>query len=159
MLPATGREPVVQHPEKHLVTGSGRILVMDDVEMIRDLAGAALEALGYEAVLARDGAEAVALYAEAMQAGKPFAAVIMDLIVPGGVGGEEAVQALRRLDPLVKAVVSSGYSQDPVMANYAAYGFCAVLPKPYSIARLGELLHAILSGQGNQPGVSPPDSN
>jgi CheY-like chemotaxis protein len=155
VLPAIGKEPVVQQPEKYLIMGSGRVLFMDDEEMVRDLAGAALDALGYEAVLAGDGREAVALYEEAMKAGKPIAVVIMDLTVPGGVGGEEALQSLLRLDPQVKAVVSSGYAQDPIMAKYAEYGFCAVLAKPYSITMLGELLHAVLSGQGNQQAVSP----
>lgn len=151
MLPAIGKEPVVQHPEKYLALGSRRVLVMDDEEMVRDLAGAALDSLGYEAVLARDGREAVALYEEAMKAGKPIAVVIMDLTVPGGVGGEEAVQSLLCLDPQAKAVVSSGYAQDPIMARYAEYGFCAVLAKPYTINKLGELLQSIFSGQDENP--------
>jgi len=145
-LPATGKARPVQPIEKKLVPGKGRVLVMDDEEMVRDLAGAALAALGYETVLAGDGGEAVDLYEKALKAGKPFDVVIMDLTIPGGIGGKEAIQLLRKIDPQVKAVVSSGYAQDPIMANYADYGFSAVLAKPYSIKYLGETMQAIISG-------------
>jgi CheY-like chemotaxis protein len=95
---------------------------------------------GHEAVFAEEGAGAVRAYGEARQAGRPFDLVIMDLTVPGGMGGKEAVQALLKLDPEVRAVASSGYSSDPILADPQAFGFCTSLPKPYDMP---ELLRAI----------------
>jgi CheY-like chemotaxis protein len=96
---------------------------------------------------AQDGAEAITLYAKAMESGRPFDAVIMDLTIPGGIGGREAIQKLRELDPNVKAIVSSGYSQDPILADFAAYGFRAALAKPFSSSTLSSVLYKVLTGQ------------
>jgi two-component system, cell cycle sensor histidine kinase and response regulator CckA len=111
--------------------GKGKVLFMDDEEAVRFLAGRTLRRMGFEVEFAKDGLQAIALYSEALAAGASFSAVVMDLTIPGGMGGKEAVQRLRALDPEVKAFVSSGYSDDPVMANPLSYGFCGVIPKPF----------------------------
>jgi nitrogen-specific signal transduction histidine kinase/CheY-like chemotaxis protein len=127
---------------------TARILLMDDDEIIRDMACEMLTELGYEVAVCRDGEEAVAAYGKAHGSETPFDVVIMDLTVPGGMGGTEAMRKMLTIDPNVKAVVSSGYSIDPVMADFTRYGFVAVLPKPYGAEDVGALLHAILSPNG-----------
>lgn len=126
--------------------GAGAILFMDDDEMVRDTAGKILTRLGYTVSFARDGAEAIAAYEQARAEERPFDAVIMDLTIPGGMGGKEAVKRLREIDPSVKTIVSSGYSDDPVMADYAEYGFSGVVSKPYTIGKLGEIIRKVLAG-------------
>jgi PAS domain S-box-containing protein len=138
--------PVVEAPVTH--SGKPRILVMDDEALIRRLAVRVLHHLGYEAETAQDGAEAIELYVAAKASGKPFDAVVMDLTVPGGMGGEEALRRLLALDEEVKAIVSSGYSHDPVMANYQYYGFKAVVTKPYGVEQLGSVLLQVLGLPG-----------
>jgi PAS domain S-box-containing protein len=114
----------------------GTILVMDDDPMVRRLMERMLARLGYGIASAEDGRQAVQMYQSAREAGQPFDAVILDLTVPGGMGGVEAMAALRLLDRDVRAIVTSGYSDNPVMASYADYGFAAVLPKPFVVERL-----------------------
>ena len=126
------------------VAGSGRILVMDDEEMIRDIAGSLLSMIGYQVSFAVDGEEAIALYAESLRSEERFDAVIMDLTIPGGMGGKEAIGKLRELDPKVKALVSSGYSTDPVMSDYRRFGFKGVVLKPYIIEDLSKALQRVL---------------
>jgi len=128
------------------IAGKGRILVMDDEEMVRSVAGAILRQLGYQVEFAGDGAEAVRLYKMALDASEPFDAVIMDLTVPGGMGGREALRELLAIDPQTRAIVSSGYSDDPIMSGYKDYGFTDVIPKPYSSAALSRVLHKVLTG-------------
>jgi signal transduction histidine kinase/ActR/RegA family two-component response regulator len=123
-----------------------RILVMDDEEAVRRLVTRLLEPLGYEVVEVRDGEDAVARYTEAQGAGHPFAAVLMDLTIPGAMGGLDALGRLRQLDPNVVAIVSSGYSNDPVMARWAENGFRAVLAKPYVASELRDTLRRVLRG-------------
>ncbi|MEW6351384.1 MAG: response regulator [Thermodesulfobacteriota bacterium] len=132
--------------------GSGHVLLMDDNEAIRALAGDLLEELGYEVTAAEDGLKAIERYTECLAYGRPFDAVILDLTVPGGMGGKDTILQLRKLDSGVKAIVSSGYSNDPVMANYRDYGFQGVLVKPYGIAAISSLLHRLLDrGNGKMP--------
>jgi signal transduction histidine kinase/CheY-like chemotaxis protein len=128
-----------------LVSGAGRVLVMDDEEILRDVAEKVLQAVGYEVVTAKDGNEAVELYNAARKAGKPFDVVIMDLTVPGGAGGKDAVRKLLEFDPGAKAVVSSGYSHDPVMAHYSDYGFLGVITKPYNIREMTETVARVIA--------------
>ncbi|MBK8476581.1 MAG: response regulator [Opitutaceae bacterium] len=122
----------------------GRILFMDDEAPIRKLATAMLRRLGCEVELAADGQAMVDAYCSAREAGRPFDAVVMDLTVPGGMGGLEALERLRALDPDVQAIVSSGYSSDPVLANYRSYGFSGRVAKPYEIADFGRVLREVL---------------
>lgn len=105
--------------------GKGRILAMDDEEMIRELLSKTLSLAGYEVELTADGAEAIEAYRKAREAGQTFDAVIMDLTIPGGVGGKEAIKKLLEIDPGAKVIVSSGYSTDPIMADCKKYGFRA----------------------------------
>ncbi|NPV45846.1 MAG: PAS domain S-box protein [Armatimonadetes bacterium] len=145
-LPATDRQPTPKD-EQAMVQGqqrTGRILVMDDDAMIRKVASTILRHLGYEVDLASDGEEAVAMYREAMAAGRCYALVILDLTVRGGLGGCEAMAQLRALDPEVRALACSGYSNDPVMANCAEHGFCGVVVKPYQTQELGEAVSRAL---------------
>jgi len=125
--------------------GSGRILLMDDESIIRDATGMVLRSFGYEVTVARDGAEAIALYREASESRRPFAAVILDLTVRGGMGGQEAFEILRRMDPEVKAIVSSGYSDAPIIADFEEHGFCGVVIKPYAPKDLGEVLREVVT--------------
>jgi PAS domain S-box-containing protein len=118
----------------------GSVLVMDDEQMIRTIAEKMLDCLGYQVVTCESGAEAISLYAAALDAGHPFQAVIMDLTIAGGMGGREAARHILALDPRARLVVSSGYCNDPVMANYRDYGFCCALPKPYRASDLSVLL-------------------
>jgi len=132
-------------------TGSARVLVMDDEEFIRRLADRMLAKLQCTVTLARDGEEAVSLYRRALESGRKFDAVILDLTVPGGMGGKEAVAALLAIDPQVKAIVSSGYSNDPVLSGYARYGFCQAVGKPYRIQELSAALRAVLPAPHMNP--------
>jgi len=126
------------------IQGKGKILAMDDEEMIRSLIQEMLDRMGYKVELASDGEEAIGLYQRAKEAGEPFDAVILDLTVPGAMGGKETIGRLCQIDANVKAIVSSGYSIDPVMSNYEKYGFCGVVEKPYNLQKLGETLSQIL---------------
>jgi CheY-like chemotaxis protein len=119
---------------------------MDDEEMVREVASRILNTMGFDVECSSDGSEAIALYVQAKKNGKPFGAVIMDLTVPGGMGGKEAIKRLREIDPQVKAIVSSGYSNDPIMANFTEFGFSGVVAKPYSIRTLGEMVKKVLTG-------------
>ncbi|HAO93821.1 MAG: hypothetical protein A2X99_09570 [Deltaproteobacteria bacterium GWB2_55_19] len=130
----------------------GRLLVMDDEEMIRDIALEILETSGYEARSASSGEEAIKMYQKAFEAGSPFDVVIMDLTIPGGMGGKEAIQMLKEIDPAIKAIVSSGYSDDPIMAEYERYGFIGVVVKPYRVQELCEAVStAINAGRRKHP--------
>ena len=117
-----------------------RVLVMDDEKIICDLATALLKHLGCEVDSAADGLEAIKKFQSAKGIGKPFDVIIMDLTIPNGQGGRETIKQLRQLDREVKVVVSSGYSDDPIMADHQAYGFNAVMPKPYSFDKLQQVV-------------------
>jgi CheY-like chemotaxis protein len=125
--------------------GSGTILVMDDDKIMRLIAMFMLNQLGYEAEEAANGEEALALYEKQKQEGKPFDAVILDIRVDKGMGGEETMRHLRRIDPEVKAIISSGCHSDPLMVNFMQYGFNNVLPKPYGATELERTLSAVFS--------------
>ena len=143
-----GIEPVkMAKPEKAAVR-TGRILVMDDEEMIRNLSKQMLSRLGYEPEVAKNGTEAVELYGAAKDSGKPFDVVILDLTIKGGAGGKEVIKKLMAIDPDIKAIVSSGYSNDPVMTDFRAYGFIGALPKPHTINDLIDMLNKVIMGKG-----------
>ena len=144
-LPASQKAMVsAQTHSPVLLNGSGRILVMDDEEMIRKVLRQLLESLGYTVECVQDGTEAVAAYQRAQAVGQPFAVVILDYTIPGGMGGLETLARLRAIDPQVTALISSGYANNPVMADWAYYGFSGVVAKPYTIAQLQEALHHVL---------------
>lgn len=132
--------PIV--PDAH--PGSARILVMDDEEALRNLLKAVLSKLGYEVQATRDGAEAIALFEKAQASGKHFDAVLLDLTVSGGMGGLETAAKLRELDPSSKLIVSSGYSDAPVMSEFAKHGFDGVIPKPWTSKEIGEVFRRVL---------------
>lgn len=144
-LPASARE-VRPKPlaDERVWRGTGKILVMDDEEIIRELSRDMLTALGYVGDFVKEGGEAVEFYQKALNEGSPYDAVIMDLTVPGGMGGKEAVEKILSIDPDVKAIVSSGYANDPIMADYRKYGFIGVVPKPYRISDLSRTLRQVI---------------
>lgn len=147
-LPATAAPlPEPEAGPAAVPPGTGRILVMDDEDLVRDVAAKLLTRLGYEVIPARDGAEALTRFREAAEAGRPVDLAILDLTVPGSMGGRECFDALRRLDPAVRALVSSGYSNDPLMADYRSYGFAGIINKPYRFEDLQQLLHRLLRGE------------
>jgi CheY-like chemotaxis protein len=119
------------HTKETLCTGQGKILIMDDEEMVRNALGEMLSYIGYDVEYAKDGAEAIEIYRNCEKSSDPFDLVILDLTIPGGMGGKSAVKTLLEINPKVKAIVSSGYSKDPVMAKYREYGFCDVIIKPF----------------------------
>ncbi len=123
--------------------GKGKVLLMDDEEMVRAVVEAMLKVVGREVECARDGEEAIEMFLKARESENPFSAVIVDLNVPGGMGGMEAVERLREIDRNVKAVVSSGYSEDPILTNYREYGFHAVISKPFCFSDLNDALEML----------------
>jgi len=136
-LPVASKEVVTaKEMVKKPQLGKRRILVMDDEQVVRYIAGEFLKHLGYEVELAEDGAEAVARYKKAQESQQPFDIVILDLIVPGGIGGKEVLAKLLEISPDVKAIVSSGYSNDPVFSDFKRYGFKGVLAKPFDLEGL-----------------------
>ena len=122
---------------------SSRILIMDDDPGIRNVSRQMLLIQGHEVATSNDGAQAIKMFSEAKQAGNSFEIVIVDLTIPGGMGGKQTAAKLLELDPSVKIIVCSGYSEDPVMANFQQHGFSGALAKPYSMS----LLEQVLSNQ------------
>jgi PAS domain S-box-containing protein len=143
-LPAAVRPPEGPRPhDAPRVERRLRVLVMDDEQMILDLAGEILRALGHEAEFVGSGEAAIAAYQRARAAGRPFDVVILDLTIRGGLGGVETVRRLLEIDPAVKAVVSSGYSEDAGISSYLEHGFKQFLNKPYSVTDLRRVLNSL----------------
>jgi two-component system, cell cycle sensor histidine kinase and response regulator CckA len=130
---------------KHSAEIAGKVLVMDDDEVIRKMLKNMLNLAGFEVEVTADGDEALIKYQKAMSANDPFSAVIMDLTVPNGMGGKEAIKELLKIDPKAAVIVSSGYAADSIMSEYNKYGFRAVIAKPYSIRQLQETISGIIS--------------
>ncbi len=148
LLPANPQHTTAPPPSHDAPqTGCGRILVMDDEEVVQQLARRALTRLGYEVETVVSGEAAIARYQQEFETGRAFDAVILDLTVPAGMGGKEAIAKLREIDPNVRGIVSSGYSHDPVMADHAAYGFVGVVAKPYTVKQLSETLARVLDAK------------
>ncbi len=146
-LPATDASAEAPCPAPGaLVGGRGRVIVMDDDDLVRRAATRMVSQLGFQVLSARDGAELLSMCEQARESGQPVQAAIVDLTVPGGMGGQEAIRLLREREPHVKAIVSSGYSADPVMADYEKYGFAGVVSKPYSLRDLAAVLHGVIDG-------------
>ncbi|MBI1823439.1 MAG: response regulator [Nitrospirae bacterium] len=117
---------------------------MDDEEFVRSMASEMLKKLGYDVELATHGEEALNIYRKEKETGRGFNAVIMDLTVPGGKGGRETIQEMMAFDPAVRGIVSSGYSNDPIMANFRQYGFRGCVAKPYRIQDISKVLNQVL---------------
>ncbi len=154
LLPVSKKQPsaTVPPPPVSVTDTAGTkagasLLVMDDEEMIRDMATAMLEELGYHVTTCANGEEAVALYKAAFEVGAPFSAVIMDLTIPGGMGGEKTARAILDIDAEAHLIVSSGYSNDQIMGDFRHYGFGAVVFKPYSVAEISGVLHDMLKAK------------
>ena len=145
-LPASEEQTLVEEKQAHetLPQSSKKILIMDDDLAILDVATHMLDMMNFTVETATNGQEAVEIYKKAQRDGAPFDGVILDLTVPGGMGGKETLQELLRIDPYVKALVSSGYANDPVMAEYKRHGFKSFVPKPYDIVQLGNALRDLL---------------
>jgi len=145
-LPAADLEKVSDVPlvPAHPAGRNGRVLVMDDEEAVRRVAAKMLESLGHRATCTEDGQDAIETFMKFEKSGNPFDVVILDLTVKGGMGGEETALKLLELAPEVKIIVSSGYSDSPVVSDYRAHGFVAFLQKPYTIEALANCLNALL---------------
>jgi PAS domain S-box-containing protein len=145
-LPASIREQQKEDSKtnKETSVNTAKIMVMDDEKMVRDIAKAILVMLGHDVILAANGEEAVELYKKESDSGKPVDIIIMDLTIPGGMGGESAVQEIRAINPEAKVIVSSGYSNDPVMAHYQDYGFSATLVKPFQVQDIIDAINKLL---------------
>src|SRR5438309_2758878 len=144
--PAEEQEVAVEAPQKltRAMSGTGRVLVVDDEDAIRDLVEFTLTRLGYEVSQAETALQGVELYQEKLRAGKRFDLVILDLTLPGGMGGKEALKKLLEIDPTVNAIVSSGYATDATMSRYQDFGFHGVIAKPYEAAELGKIVHDVI---------------
>jgi len=150
-LPASEESPAPQAPlTLHTQTGTERLLVMDDEEALRNVVASVLTTLGYEVQTAGDGAEAIVLFENAKACGRGFDAVLLDLTVSGGMGGLEAAARLKELDSSVKLLVSSGYSDAPVLSDLRKYGFDDSIPKPWTVARLSEVVRRVLVSDSNR---------
>jgi len=148
-FPAARVQEIGWAEETFLTMNSNRVLVMDDEPVIREILHSMLGLLGYEVSLAADGAEALRMHAEAKERGRPFGAILMDLSVVEGMGGKEAIARLRAGDQDTPVVVSSGYSNDPVIENYRQYGFNGMVTKPYQFENLAR---ALVELRPHQPG-------
>lgn len=146
-LPAS-KEKIVAKSKKIYIplTGDGKILLMEDDENIQKTVRKLLNKVGYEVEVVKNGTEAIEAYQKAKDSVRPFDAVMIDLTIKGGMGGKETIKKLLEIDPEVKALVSSGYFNDPIMADFKEYGFKGVITKPYEIEELNKLLHKIITG-------------
>jgi CheY-like chemotaxis protein len=143
-LPASGKKPAPKKETQETFQRSGeKILIMDDDPDVLTVAENMLCLMGYKTGTASDGTEAVQLFTKAKQEGQPFDGIILDLTIPGGMGGLETIKQLSRVDPEVKAVVSSGYANDPIMADFEEHGFSGVIAKPYTMEKLGGVLRQL----------------
>ena len=148
-LPASKSEtPAAKQETAEPAKGQGRVLVMDDEEMVREVLGGMLSLLGYEADFACDGSQALEKFIQAKESGRPFDLVILDLTIPGAMGGKDAIQELLKIDRKVKALVSSGYSEDPIMADFQKYGFSGVIAKPFRVSELAKVLNEVIAKEG-----------
>ena len=146
-LPASMETAPPEQDKKEVMKPAvnARILVMDDEQGVREIAGRMLNHLGYQEVeFAADGAEAIKLYKAAMKSANPFSVCILDLTIAGGIGGELTIKRLLKIDTGVKAIVSSGYADDPVISKYRDYGFSGMVAKPYTLAELGRAMYDVL---------------
>jgi len=145
-LPASADQTIPQDKsvKETIITQTLKILVMDDEEVVRDILKTLLARMGHEEILAEEGREAIDTYQEAIKRSQPIDLIIMDLTIPGGMGGKEAIHEILAIDPKAKVIVSSGYSNDPIMANFRNYGFSAAIAKPYKMSELTNVINQLL---------------
>jgi len=122
-----------------------RILLMDDEQVVLEFLGKMLEHLGYDVVSCQEGGQAIAAYIQAKAEGNPFNAVVMDLVICNGMGGEEAVRELKKLDSKARVIATSGHLDHPVMLDHARFGFNAAITKPYKMDKLKETIEGVLT--------------
>jgi len=130
------------------MTSKGKILLMDDEQVILEVTQEVLNFLGYEVVFAQEGAAAIGIFSRERSAGRPFDLVILDLSVPEGMGGQETFKKLHALDPSVRVIVSSGYTSEPMMTDPKKFGLAGALAKPYRIAEIKTLLETLIPKKG-----------
>lgn len=140
----TGPPAVEDEAQAVILKGSGKVLLIDDEEFLLEMASELLQHLGYTVETAIDGKEALDLYKKGLESGQKHTVVIMDLTIPGGMGGKETIRELKKIDPDAKTIVSSGYATDPILSNFKEYGFDAMLPKPYEVEELAKILHKVI---------------
>ncbi len=134
----------VSHTGASLAENQATVMVMDDDSMVREMVKQMLSHSGHEIILVENGHEAIELYNEYFESNRSIDIIIMDLTIPGGMGGKDTVPEILKINPNAKVVVASGYSNDPVMAHYQDYGFTASIAKPFQLAELSKLVNAIL---------------
>ena len=146
-LPASADQTLPQDTsiKETVITQKLKILVMDDEAVVRDILKTLLNRMGHEVILAQEGREAIDTYQEAIARNQPIDLVIMDLTISGGMGGRDAVKKIIALDPKAKVIVSSGYSNDPIMANFRDYGFSAAIAKPFKMSELTSVINQLLA--------------
>jgi PAS domain S-box-containing protein len=144
-LPAYARKTASAEQAEGIITGKKRVLFMDDEAFIRNIGQELLTHLGYDVKLSQDGNETILLYKQAKHLGEPFDCVMLDLTMKGGIGGKEVLREILSVDPAVRAIISSGYTDDPVLSNYVSFGFKAAITKPYNIDQLREVLKEVIS--------------
>ncbi|MCD6460333.1 response regulator, partial [bacterium] len=145
-LPASNKKAKIikETPEK-IYHGNGRILVIDDDNKVLNTIDAILKRLGYKVDAAKNGKEAIAKYIKSIEDNKIYDCVIIDLTIPGGMCGKETIKELLQIDPDVKAIAASGYSNDPVLANYQNFGFSSMMTKPLKINELSSTIHCLIN--------------
>ena len=139
------RLPEVYEPVKQLVSGKSKILLMDDEEMIRSFMSQMLNHSGYDVETCIEGEEAIKIYKKAMESKVPFDIVILDLTNEFGMGGQKTMKKLLEIDPAAKGIVSTGYSNDPIVAHFKAYGFSGFLTKPATKDELNKVINEVIS--------------
>lgn len=145
-LPATLAQPstIIEEPVRP-ISGNGKVLIMDDNEKVREVLCRMLTKLGYETDSASDGSQAIEKFFKSKESGQMFDAVILDLTVPGSMGGKETIEKLLMIDPKLKSIVSSGYPEDPIMHNFEKCGFSAVIAKPYIVVEMSMILQRVIA--------------
>jgi PAS domain S-box-containing protein len=146
-LPASGKPVAKSDYVEKIVKGYGRVLIMDDEDVVRNVFGRMLKKLGYDVAFAINGDEAISMFKAAMKNGNAFDAIITDLTIPGGMGGMKVVEILGEVEPGIKAIATSGYSSDPIMGNFWEYGFSGVIQKPFELEDLSQVIGSVLGKQ------------
>jgi len=145
-IPASRQKAVLKLGAVNTRTvAGGKILLMDDEPIILDLGAKLLRHLGYDVVTAMHGAEAAAVFQEAKNGGSPFDVIILDLIIPGGIGADKVIDVIKKIDPGVRAIVTSGYADDPIIVDFQKHGFSGAMAKPFNLEELEREIARVMS--------------